>query len=108
MEGAKSLEIIRTSRFSVKRNRRWIFDFGRVMDGALERNRRWILGFGRVGLSAFLVLALRIEKQTGVVCPSWRADHLAFPVLYLERARGVAQVGQMAELLVCEFHLSKG
>ena len=37
-----------------------------------------------------------------------RADDLPFPVLYLDRARSVAEVGQMAELLVCEFHLSKG
>ena len=38
----------------------------------------------------------------------FRTDDLPFPVLYLDRARSVAEVGQMAELLVCEFHLSKG
>ena len=92
MEGAKSLEIIRTSRFSVKRNRRWIFDFGRVMDGAKS------LQFVRASRprketdGGFLVLGV-VSKHSSlwrshyrnrrVVFALFRLDDLPFPILYL-------------------------
>ena len=41
-------------------------------------------------------------------CALGRLDEMTFPVLDLDRTGRVAHVGQMAELLVGEFHLSKG
>ena len=95
------------------------------MGGAPEKNRRWIFGLEGLWMvpwrktdGGFLVLEWLGSQHSSFWRSDYknrrglfalgRVDHLAFPILYLERAGCVAQVGQMAELLVCEIHLSKG
>ena len=88
MDGTKSLQIVRTSR-------------------PRKETEGGFLGLG--GLDSLHSSFWRSDyKNRRGLFALFRVDDLAFPVLYLERARCVAQVGQMAELLVCEFHLSKG